>query len=64
MDIAAFADGHLKGYSVTAEIFANMAEARRLTRAAWEQIFILGRAPVALMQDVSAQVEQAQKAAA
>jgi multiple sugar transport system substrate-binding protein len=64
MDIAAFADGHLKGYSVTAEIFANMAEARRLTRAAWEQIFTLGRAPVALMQDVSAQVEQAQKAAA
>ncbi len=33
MDIAAFAEGHLKGYSVTAEIFANMAEARRLTRA-------------------------------
>ena len=61
MDIAAFAEGHLKGYSVTAEIFANMAEARRLTRAAWEQIFTLGRAPVALMQDVSAQVEQAQK---
>jgi multiple sugar transport system substrate-binding protein len=64
MDVAAFADGHLKGYSVTAEIFANMAEARRLTRTAWEQIFTLGRAPVALMQDVSAQVEQAQKSAA
>jgi multiple sugar transport system substrate-binding protein len=64
MDIAAFAEGHLKGYSVTAEIFANMAEARRLTRAAWEQIFTFGRAPVALMQDVSAQVEQAQKSAA
>ena len=63
MDLAAFAEGHLKGYSVTAEIFANMAEARRLTRAAWEQIFTLGRAPVALMQDVSDQVEQAQKSA-
>jgi multiple sugar transport system substrate-binding protein len=63
-DIASFAEGHLKGYSVTAEIFANMAEARRLTRAAWEQIFTLGRAPVALMQDVSAQVEQAQQSAA
>ena len=25
MDIAAFADGHIKGYSVTAEIFATMA---------------------------------------
>ena len=64
MDLAAFADGHLKGYSVTAEIFANMAEARRLTRVAWEQIFTLGRAPVALMQEVSAQIEQAQKSAA
>jgi multiple sugar transport system substrate-binding protein len=64
MDLAAFAEGHLKGYSVTAEIFANMAEARRLTRVAWEQIFTLGRTPVALMQDVSDQVEQAQKSAA
>ena len=64
MNLAAFADGHLKGYSVTAEIFANMAEARRLTRMAWEQIFTLGRAPVALMHDVSAQIDQAQKSAA
>jgi multiple sugar transport system substrate-binding protein len=64
LNLAAFADGHLKGYSVTAEIFANMAEARRLTRTAWEQIFTLGRAPVALMQDVSAQIDQAQKVAA
>lgn len=61
MDIAAFADGHIKGYSVTAEIFANMAEARRLTSAAWEQIFTLGQAPVSQMQEVCRQIQEAQE---
>lgn len=64
MNLAAFADGHLKGYSVTPEIFANQDEARRLATAAWEQIFTLGRARVTTMVDVSAQIEAAQKAAA
>lgn len=56
IDIAAFADGHLNGYSVVAEIFANMEEARRLTYNAWEKIFTLGQAPVELMQDVCRQI--------
>jgi multiple sugar transport system substrate-binding protein len=60
MDLAAFADGHIKGYSVTAEIFANMAEARKLTQAAWEQIFILGQSPVELMKKTSSQIEAVQ----
>jgi multiple sugar transport system substrate-binding protein len=60
MNLAAFADGHLKGYSVTPEIFANQDEARRLTTAAWEQIFTLGRARVTTMTDVSEQIEAAQ----
>ncbi len=60
VDIAAFADGHLKGYSVTAEIFANMAEAKRITSAAWNQIFKLGQAPVEQMKSVCHQVQQAQ----
>jgi multiple sugar transport system substrate-binding protein len=63
LDIAAFAEGHLRGYSVVAEIFANMAEAGRLARTAWEQIFTLGRAPVATMQAASSLIEQAQRAA-
>lgn len=63
MDIAAFAEGHLQGYSVTAEIFANMAAATRLAQGAWEQIYTLGQAPVDLIQDVSAQIELAQKTA-
>jgi multiple sugar transport system substrate-binding protein len=61
MDIAAFADGHLKGYSVTAEVFANMEDARRITYAAWDQIFTLGEAPVEQMQDVCRQIEKAQQ---
>jgi multiple sugar transport system substrate-binding protein len=60
-DIAAFADGHLKGYSVTAEIFANMADAKRLAYAAWDQIYKLGQAPVEEMETVCRQIEEAQE---
>jgi multiple sugar transport system substrate-binding protein len=60
VDIAAFADGHINGYSVTAEVFANMDDARQLAYAAWDQIFILGQAPVALMVDVCQQIQAAQ----
>jgi multiple sugar transport system substrate-binding protein len=62
VDIAAFADGHIQGYSVTAEIFAQMAPARALIQNGWEQIFTLGRMPVSAMQDISLQVEAAQSA--
>ena len=41
-DIAAFADGHLKGYSVTTEVFENMADATQAAYEAWDQIFTLG----------------------
>ncbi len=61
LDISAFADGHLKGYSVTAEIFPNMDEAKRLAYAAWDQIFTLGQAPVDIMVDVSDQIQNAQQ---
>ncbi len=64
LDIGAFAEGHTQGYSVTAEIFDhNMAEVRNLTRAAWEQIFTLGQAPVTVLGDVSAAIEKLQVAA-
>jgi multiple sugar transport system substrate-binding protein len=61
VDIEAFADGHINGYSVTAEIFANMDDARRIAYAAWEQIFILGVASVELIQEASLQIEEAQQ---
>jgi multiple sugar transport system substrate-binding protein len=61
VDIPAFADGHINGYSVTAEIFANMGDARRIARTAWEQIFTLGSAPVDTMKDASKEIEAAQQ---
>jgi hypothetical protein len=64
MDIAAFAEGQLQGYSVVTEVFANMEEARQLTLSAWERIFTLGQAPVELMAEVSGKIEQLQHASA
>lgn len=61
IDIAAFAQGHIQGYSVVAEVFPQMADARRLAETAWEQIYTLGQAPVSIMADVSAQIEAAQQ---
>jgi multiple sugar transport system substrate-binding protein len=61
MNIAVFAEGHIQGYSVVAEIFPNMVEAKRLVYSAWDQIFLLGEQPVSLMKDTAQQVEEAQK---
>jgi multiple sugar transport system substrate-binding protein len=60
VDITAFAGGHIKGYSVTSEIFANMADAKKLVYAAWDEIFTWGREPVEQMVDVCRQVEERQ----
>jgi multiple sugar transport system substrate-binding protein len=60
LDIAAFAEGQIEGYSVTAEVFANMTEARRLVQSAWEEIFTLGQASVDIMKKTSAWIEEAQ----
>ncbi len=59
-DLAAFAHGHEHGYSVTAEIFANMADARQLVYAAWDQIFTLGQAPVDQLREVCRQIDASQ----
>lgn len=61
LNLAAFADGQRKGYSVIGEEFANQADALRLTKAAWQQIFTLGQAPVESLRDVSRQIEAAQQ---
>ncbi len=62
LNLAAFAEGHQQGYSVTAEVFANQEDALHLTRSAWEQIYHLGQAPVDIMRQTSAQVEKSQVA--
>jgi hypothetical protein len=61
MDIAAFADGHRKGYSVVAEIFASQEEAKRVANDAWNQIFTLGQAPVDQMEAASDMINKAQR---
>jgi hypothetical protein len=38
-----------------------MDEAKRLAYAAWEQIFILGKATVDIMKSVSQQIQEAQQ---
>ena len=60
IDLAAFAQGHIEGYSVTAEVFANMNDARQLTRAAWEQIYTLGQSSVDVLKTTSTMIEKTQ----
>ncbi len=60
MDISAFADGHLKGYSVIAETFANQAAANQIASTAWQRIFTLGQASTDTIVSVSHQIQTAQ----
>ncbi len=60
VDIPAFADGHIKGYSVTTEVFPNMADAKTIAYAAWDLLFTLGQASVDELEEVCSQIESAQ----
>ncbi|MCJ7431926.1 MAG: extracellular solute-binding protein [Anaerolineales bacterium] len=61
VDLAAFAEGQLKGYSVVAEIFANMGDATRIAQDAWDQILTLGQKPTESMLAAAQQIQDAQK---
>lgn len=61
VDIAAFADGHIKGYSVVAEVASNMAEANQIASVMWDQILTTGQAPTDQMKSACRQIEEAQK---
>ncbi|MEM7130913.1 MAG: extracellular solute-binding protein [Chloroflexota bacterium] len=56
IDLAAFAEGHRKGYSVTIEIGPNMEALQQHTYEQWEQIFTFGTAPVSSMRSVCQQM--------
>jgi multiple sugar transport system substrate-binding protein len=60
-NIAAFADGQIKGYSVTSEVAANMADAARMAHAAWDRILTLGQAPASSMEGVAQEIQRAQR---
>jgi multiple sugar transport system substrate-binding protein len=61
VDLAAFAEGQIKGYSVVAEIFANMGDAMRIAQDAWDQILTLGQKPTESMITASQQIQERQK---
>jgi ABC-type glycerol-3-phosphate transport system substrate-binding protein len=60
VDLAAFAEGQIKGYSVVAEVFANMADATSIASDAWLRILTLGQAPVSDLQAACARIQAAQ----
>jgi multiple sugar transport system substrate-binding protein len=60
VDIEAFADGQINGYSVTTETFPNMIGVGKIAKDAWDQIFTLGKAPVSSMENVCQQIESIQ----
>jgi hypothetical protein len=60
LDIEAFADGQIKGYSVSAEIFPNMVGVGKIAKDAWDQIYKFGKAPVSVIEEVCRQIEAVQ----
>ena len=63
INLEAFADGQIKGYSVTVEHFPNMVGVGSIAEDAWDQIFTLGKAPVSEMANVCQQIEAIQQQA-
>jgi len=61
IDLDAFADGHMKGYSVTAEIFPNMVGVGEAAKETWDRIYTLGKAPVSDMEQVCQEIEAIQQ---
>ncbi len=63
VDLAAFADGHIKGYSVVAEVFANMEDAKRIADDAWNRVLTFGQAPLDDLKAACIQIQAAQTGA-
>ncbi len=62
VEIAAFADYHVNGNSVTAKLLPNMEDSTSIAYSAWDSILALGRGNVNQMEDVCAQIEVVQPA--
>ena len=50
VEVSAFADGHLNGYSVTTEVSVNINDAKRIAYDAWARVFTLGQASTESIQ--------------
>ncbi len=60
MNLPAFADGHINGYSVVAEVFPNMDAAQNIAQDAWDRILTLGQAPTSILAEASKRIGEAQ----
>jgi multiple sugar transport system substrate-binding protein len=56
IELAAFADGHLKGYSVTAEISSHQAAANRIAKETWHKLFTLGQGELSELKGICQQI--------
>lgn len=62
VNLAAFADGHVNGYSVITETFPNMLGVGDLSKAAFDKIYTLGKSSVAdEARKLAADLEKLQK---
>jgi multiple sugar transport system substrate-binding protein len=61
LDLAAFAEGQRQGYSVVAEIFANMTDADRIAQDAWDRTLTLGQASTDAMKQAAQEIEDTQR---
>lgn len=60
LDLAAFAEGQIKGYSVVAETFPNMATAQKIAQDAWDKVLTLGSAPTDSLIAAAQEIQAAQ----
>ncbi len=60
VDILAFADGHINGYSVTSEVFVNMNDAKQIAYDLWDRVLTLGQSPLEDVKLACDQIQQAQ----
>jgi multiple sugar transport system substrate-binding protein len=61
VDIAAFAEGHIKGYAVTPEPAANMTEASRIVNEVMEKFLTYGDGSTDLIKAAAQQIDQTQQ---
>jgi multiple sugar transport system substrate-binding protein len=60
VDVAAFADGHLKGYAVTPETAADIASASRAMTEMMEQLITYGNRSPNLIEDAAREIAESQ----
>jgi multiple sugar transport system substrate-binding protein len=60
VDLAAFADGHQKGYAVVAEVAANMGDSARIAHEAWDRVLTMGQAPVEAIKEAALEIQKNQ----